>query len=184
MPHTERECWLAKAFVWHSARFFCIILKLLLTAKISLFCLKKANSIQILLILMKAYYAARQLARHMEYKLRPQKAAVSFKCTSYFFQFYRMEGHYAKICKMQFQSMSWATWKTWFPIKPAFRVLRCRIWPQLGLWKKKSPWAWNRVTRLCLCIFLSGAEVYSWIVQMANTDKHALHFICRITSPW
>lgn len=138
MPHTKRECWLAKAFVWHSASFFCVILKLLLTAKILLFCLKKANSIQILLILMKAYNAVRQLARRMEYKLRSEKAEISFKCTSYFFQFYRMEGPYAKICKMQFQSMSWATWKTWFPIKSVSRVLLCRIWPQLSLWKKKK----------------------------------------------
>lgn len=140
---------------------------------------KKANSIQILLILMKAYYAARQLARHMEYKLRPQKAAVSFKCTSYFFQFYRMEGPYAKICKMQFQSMSCkgAKWKTWLSIKPTSRVFCCRIWPQLSLWKKKNPWAWKGVT--CLRIFLSGAEVYSWILQTANPTKHALHLVRR-----
>lgn len=36
---------------------------------------------------MKAASAARQLARHMEYKLRPQKTVASFKCTSYFFSF-------------------------------------------------------------------------------------------------
>lgn len=29
--------------MWHSASFFCVILKLLLTAQISLFCLKKAK---------------------------------------------------------------------------------------------------------------------------------------------
>jgi len=36
---------------------------------------------------MKAYYAVRQLARHVKYKLRPQKAAVAFKCTSCLFGF-------------------------------------------------------------------------------------------------
>lgn len=70
--------------------FFC--LKVLLTAKISLFCLKKANSIQILLILMKTYSAARQLARCMESKLRSQQAAISCKCTSFLVDFYGVDG--------------------------------------------------------------------------------------------
>lgn len=83
-------------------QIFCI--KVLLTAKISLFCLKKANSIQILLILIKAYYAARQLARLMEDKLRPQKAAISSKCTSFLGGVYRLGGLYAEICSVQFQS--------------------------------------------------------------------------------
>lgn len=88
-------------------QFFCI--KVLLTAKISLFCLKKANSIQIPLILIKAYYAARQLARLVEDKLRPQKAVISSKCTSFLGGVYRLGGLHAEICKIcsvQFQSLS------------------------------------------------------------------------------
>lgn len=88
-------------------QFFCI--KVLLTAKISLFCLKKANSIQIPLILIKAYYAARQLARLVEDKLRPQKAVIFSKCTSFFGGVYRLGGLHAEICKIcsvQFQSLS------------------------------------------------------------------------------
>lgn len=72
-------------------------------------------------------------------------------------QFHGMEGPCGKICKVQFPGMSWATWKTWLPIKPASRVLCCRIWPELL--EKTKPSSWKGVQCLCCCVFLRGAAI-------------------------
>lgn len=85
-----------------------------------------------------------------------------------------MKGPCGKICKVQFPGMPWATWITWFPIKPASRVLCCRMWQEHV--EKAKPSSWKGVPCLC-CAFLRGAAS----IPCPSSGSWALHSLTALS---